>query len=368
MNTSNNNNDNSNNNPFTTTSRSLNFGTDDVVVKSRGLDPGSGHDTELTDDTTPPPQLLGDAWGESTVVQAYQKGECRSLGQPGQKPCQVTFTNTSPDQTLILCWIAPNGDLHHYYRLAPQGGSHLESTQTGDAFVLFAAPPLNNNHEEKRDEEEAERPNCTEQTIVAAYRPQDASRCDHHRVNLGPVETTVSSQGGFLRGTTKKQKISQWTIAVEPYRIVPPPEVPPPDEGPPPEDTTNKFYEKRQYGDWTVYCEPGCWDSTEVATTKGAHKDGARSPHEVFQADLKGLSERLPPHVRTLLAQSTVLYMNTTHSVAQTIDNPVGCFHPGRDWLIQHKMNPDKCGHVEFYNVSNYYDHRRLWGTGEYSQ
>lgn len=303
---------------------------------------------------------FGDCWNHENVVEGYKNGKIRSLVKEEDSPPQalkVTFINESPNE-IILCWISSNGDLHHYYRMPPKGGSHMEHTCTGDAFVIFeASTPAAEKPSGNNDEEKALLPKCNDDNVVAAYRPRSIEKSKHHVVTLNKTETMAMAMRGFLRGSVKKQKILQWSISVDPKE--PKPEV---------EDivdTTNKFYEKTKYGEWTVYCEPGCWDpNSEECKSNDESKQGGPSRHEVFQADLKALSQRLPEHVREVLCESTSLYMNTTHTHAQKVDNAVGCFHPGRDWLLEHKMNPDKCGQVEFYNVTNYSNHRKLWGTG----
>jgi hypothetical protein len=314
--------------------------------------------------------LLGDVWDESTVQEAYQNGLIRSIPNDTStttSTLQVTFTNESPTQDLILCWISPHGDLHHYYKLPCQGGSHCEMTHEGDAFGLFLSIPQqqqqgggedNNSKDDSDDEETGSflRPSSSSslshgKTIIAAYRPKTKEqRGEHHSIVLRHNESNNNNSNHHyhLRGrrrSNKKQKLAGWTLTVtnnntnkKPTKVTP-------------MDTSKKHYEKQQYGIWTTYCEPGCWESS-------SHLEA------IFQMDLDEVTKRLPDHVRQVLSQSTHIYMNTSHRYAEQIDNPVGCYHPGKQWLLHHGMNPEKEGHVEFYNVHNYTHHRRLWGTG----
>ncbi|CAB9503245.1 expressed unknown protein [Seminavis robusta] len=312
---------------------------DDETVQDRSL---NWNDQEI---------ILGDVWDESSNIQkAYANGETRSIRTTGAavQTLQVTFTNESPTQELILCWVSNEGELVHFYRLAPNGGSHLETTRSGDAFALFQKSA-------KADVEEGQPPICNQDTAVAAYRPKATQACEHHLVSIRSQDDTVTT--GNLRGSTKKQRIG-WTLQVTQKKK--------PQQSAKPEiiDTRQKIYERRKYGLWTVYCEPGCWDPKEEEKKNSDDDFYPQTPHEAFQADLEALTKRLPEHVRGVLSDSTAIYMNQSHPYAEKIDNPVGCFHPGKLWLQEHQMNPDKCGQVEFYNVHNYCKHRRLWGTG----
>ena len=354
---------------------------------------------------------LGDVWQGDRLVDAYQAGHIRSIPVPvnddageatdAARSVQVEFINQSPTEELILCWISASGELHHFHELPPTGGGRLEISKVGDAFVLFhkkkQAGDVTLEGKDPNGDVETGTPSphiqasCIIENLVAAYRSTSNSNNEGcHIVTIRPTNSdsgTAPSQApsqassSWLRGS-KKQKVgpssptrhyylsSNWTVSVRP-------KPPPPEPAPPtPIDTRHKVYQSSQYGPWTVHCEPNCWDGNpiqypdddeeEEKQDQAVNSSQAPTLHEAFQADMDAISRRFPRHVRDVLCQSTHIFMNATHPYGQAVDNPVGCYHPGREWLEEHLMNPDKCGQVEFYNVQQYYKHRRLWGTGAF--
>ena len=341
---------------------------------------------------------LGDIWDNIRLVEAYQVGDIRSF--PAAENVEdvavhVEFINQSPKQALVLCWISTLGEMHHFHDLPPGGGGRMEISRVGDAFVLFV---------NRGDEAETlleRKAMCIPGNLAGAYRPKTTG-CDEQRHIVTLRSATINSdtsdkqptqaptQQEFsptehqpqLRGSgPKRQKLdptqlsncssSDWTISVQQNAQSP-------KAKPKPIDTRNKAYQQCKFGCWTVYCESQCWDEKPIHTNvdKSEEKedhgallvDVTKTPpslQEVFQADMDALTRRIPQHVLEVLCPTTHIYMNTTHLYGQVIDtNAVGCFHPGRDWLKENLMNVDKWKQVEFYNVQEYYKHRRLWGPG----
>jgi len=364
---------------------------------------------------------LGDVWQKSATRQAYQDGKIRSLVQmmhPNEddknpKELKIEFTNASPCHDLILCWISSTGELHHFYRLAAKAKC-LETTYTGDAFVAFQAPTTTavtvqqNGDEKEKDEEKGMAPQdyCNKETVVVAYRPRTIQTAagelaQRHLVtfahdnNNDKSSEAPSTTSSGLRGTAKKQRIADetaasntksdiiqsWTVVVQNGSTTDEPSKPKPK----PIDTRDKVYHEEQFGPWKVHWEPGCWDdfdpenpelsnnanattttttdTTATATTTTTPGSGI-SKRQALEKDLYAATQLLPSHVLEVLSQSTAVYMNQSHPYAQAIDNPVGCYHPGREWLEMHLMNPQKAENVEFYSADNYFKHRRFWGTG----
>ena len=99
------------------------------------------------------PTTLGTVWeGNDDAGKAYKDGALRSVGG-GAGPIRVAFRNAS-SFPLILCWVAENGSLYHYYKLKPLSTSsiieppqsmmsamvrsddHIETTCAGHAFCF----------------------------------------------------------------------------------------------------------------------------------------------------------------------------------------------------------------------------------------
>ena len=124
-------------------------------------------------------------------------------------------------------------------------------------------------------------------------------------------------------------------------------------------DTTSKYYETAVLGEcqWPVRLEPQ-WNGD----------DDPELP-SVLARDLDHMASCLPHHALTLLRdeQPTPLWINRTFQYGpqrrpQQLRHL--CYHPGVDWLVRHRMHPDKAGSVECYRAADYRQTRTNWGTG----
>lgn len=103
---------------------------------------------------------------------------------------------------MVLCWVAPSGDLEHYYRIQPNA-THLESTKAGDAFVLSVLDEGN-----KTKTKIKSKPLVNEHTVVAAYQPMNEDEQDHFVViKVFPSYT----RSKHLRGVTTDDKLAENT-------------------------------------------------------------------------------------------------------------------------------------------------------------
>ena len=383
--------------------------TPDVESNSAGVKQEQKADIQENDINKFNISKLGDVWDHDRLVEAYHAGDIRSIptaensGNTEDVPVHVEFINQSPTESLILCWISSLGEMHHFHDMPPGGGGRMEFSRVGDAFVLFV------NRGDEAETLPERKAMCIPGNLVGAYRPKTTG-CDEqrhivtlrHATNNSDAtddpepltqaqtqqEPSLIEHHPQLRGSSpKRQKLNNsfsdanrlsncssndWTISVRQNSQVPKPKLKP-------IDTRNKIYQQCKFGCWTVYCEPQCWDEKPIYTDvdtieeKEGHQtlmvDINKTPpslQEAFQADMDALSRRIPQHVLEVLSPTTHIYINTTHLYGQIIDNAVGCFHPGREWLEENLMNTDKWKQVEFYNVQEYYKHRRLWGPGTY--
>ena len=63
----------------------------------------------------------------------------------------------------VLCWVAADGALHHFYELGRGGGTHTEWTVVGDAFVLLRRPFAGEMPRNARE--------IAAEDLVCSYRP-----------------------------------------------------------------------------------------------------------------------------------------------------------------------------------------------------
>lgn len=84
--------------------------------------------------------------GEESTEESDEEGSDGSEGSKGSDAsdassasCSVNFSNDRA-VPLVVCWVAPDGQLHHYYQLQP-GQKHTEHSQVGHVFVLFREVP-----------------------------------------------------------------------------------------------------------------------------------------------------------------------------------------------------------------------------------
>lgn len=127
-----------------------------------------------------------------------------------------------------------------------------------------------------------------------------------------------------------------------------------------PIDNTKKFYCRTTLGGWPVRCEPG-WDDCDGNVEK------SRQLRARLTSDLRAMTSFLPPHARELLRNGTPIWINKSMTYGPKVA-PVKaghcCFHPGKGWLVDNGMSPEKEGGVEVFNVNDYLETCIHWGQG----
>lgn len=137
-------------------------------------------------------------------------------------------------------------------------------------------------------------------------------------------------------------------------------------------DTCSKVYDRCRMAGFTVHFEPGVFE---------------RHPQlrERFEADVTqvriyascilmscnyyGLqaASMLPVKACSLLQSSTAIWLNDSLTYgykSEPIKGKGCCYHPSREWLVQHSMHPEKSGCIEIYSAVHYFSDIDLWGTG----
>jgi hypothetical protein len=314
---------------------------------------------------------LGSVWEGGAAKEAYQGGSLRSSA--GGDDVKVVFRNLS-STTLILCWIAQNGELLFFYELSPSrllatdpvsgdDDDHIEMTCAGHAFCLLSVPEddVEDTRTSKRFDPSA---------MIGGYRPVDGDEDEEgdedseeddletpvHLVTIsqGPQEKLrccLPLCGGGLR--RRKRKIdddddndpNSWIVQVRKAKI----------DMKTPYDTTDKHYEKKiMGGGFICYMEPD-WHG------------GDTQLEEQFEKDLSHLASVLPIHARSYLQSNCPIWVNKSiyYGPKACPNRGTGCcYHPGRKWLKQNGLNPDKAQCVEVNDGPGYRKDLHLWGRG----
>jgi len=115
------------------------------------------------------PLTCGDL-SQETVLRSQTPDDKRISVEFRLKQCPV-------DQEVCVCWVAFNGDLHHFYRLGNREcdlpDCHAEQAASNHAFVLF----FKQGHERVADDIAAER-------LICSYRPNASNEQDLHRIEV----------------------------------------------------------------------------------------------------------------------------------------------------------------------------------------
>ena len=125
-------------------------------------------------------------------------------------------------------------------------------------------------------------------------------------------------------------------------------------------DTTRtKRYQRTTLCGWPVYIEEGCFDDDNEEKKRWK---------TVFTQDLQYALDHLPEHAKTKLKSiPCCIWINQSFEYGP-IEAPEVCthmcFHPGVDWLKQHKMHKQKVKCVEVYNLDECMVDRQSWGIG----
>jgi len=297
---------------------------------------------------------------------------------------RVTFRNNGTDP-LLLCWVDQDGHPHHFYSLKPTDvvtgpvtvDDHTERTCTGHAFILAHCPTL------ALHQQAVQNQSLTNATVIGGYRPlhvrnkyQNAdSTYPLHIVTVQQRTTTVlarrgwwgSSCCGCLPPAAKTPKAFHaslrngnepddndddndehdvdyaWDLSVSQGEM-----------DPTPFDTTRKRYLKATVGGWPLRCET-CWHGND------------QEVKERLTRDLRNVVKCLPNQACLALQKDTYLWVNRSlrYGPAACPEQGNGlCFHPDPEWLRQNGCHQAKAECVELYDVKEYCDISRMWGTG----
>lgn len=217
-------------------------------------------------------------------------------------------------EPILLCWIAPSGELMGHRRISEQAGAntHTEDTHTGHSFVCvrYASPPP------------VRLVDVDALAFLAHYTP---------RTHAKHVLTIRANQwGGVLP-----------TVSTASLEVV---------------DSSSKVYETICIGGFTVHCEPGVFACSP-------------SLEELLTTDIEAMSAILPQTAKERLQASTPIWLNKSlvyGPVAAPIDEQRSMYHSQKELIGLRKkgLNVAKAGGVEICNALYYLQSRTLWGPG----
>ena len=223
---------------------------------------------------------------------------------------RFTYCNATSIENLYLCWMDSKGvprDFHPVpcHSLNETDGPTIQ-TYTGHIFAFGSCKDI-----------ELCKQQSTMDTIHAAFRLKLPNK-DDWTIQMA---TLVESQKQNQDDTTPV-----YTVRVHSVDL---PKVP--------VNTTGKKYDQITLGGWPIWCEPGCFEG-EGHTSK-----------DLYDRGISAASDRLPPHARDVLMESTPFYINMELQYGPSIPGHGMCFHPDRDWLVEMGCSPDKQGSIEVY-------------------
>lgn len=312
-----------------------------------------------------PSKPLGDLWEGSGASNAHRKGDLRT-SQNG-KPLRIAFRNLSP-VPLLLCWIADNGELRHFYELSPSLsssviddsknevqvslGDHIEHTVGGHAFC-FAYVPEDQIEEVRKSKSLKD----NSKFIVGGYRAFE--KCEANSIHLVSIRRRAVEESCCQPGFLRKRKLTKvessdqseesplseedWLVQAKLAEVEPTPY-----------DTTKKFYERKLLGGWPCYLEPD-WNN------------GDKNLEKQLAQDLENAAKFLPDHARNYLQTNCPIWVNKSIQYGPQVC-PVRargcCYHPGKEWLRENGLCEDKHLCVEINCAPSYTNDLSLWGPG----
>jgi len=116
---------------------------------------------------------------------------------------------------------------------------------------------------------------------------------------------------------------------------------------PPPYEPTSN-YEKRELRGWTVYV------NGRLVNEK---KELGQKTLELLESKLYDITRAVPEKALATL-RTVPIWVEVEDKL-----HPCACYHPDRQWLIDHGYNPDKTGAVEIGNAATFLDwtHQQPW-------
>ncbi|GAX19907.1 hypothetical protein FisN_1Lh625 [Fistulifera solaris] len=309
-----------------------------------------------------------------------QARQARSLEGPGEK-VRVAFRNEC-DETLILCWVDCHGNPHHFYSLQPRivtsdedivtHEDHIETTQTGHAFLVLAASDVPRVQKTKSLEGTtfmgAYQPSSTVTKIITRSNKRlktSTSEYVHlvsiHKRQLKEHVKCLSfcTESNFLRKRHTDERIGDndvgfelmneetgaaWSITVRQGFV----------DSQPMDSTCKRYFKLKMHDDMAVYAEEN-WHGGDYELEK------------IFCEDLHKALQCFPEKARERLTQGTAFWLNCNMKygpAACPIEGRGMCFHPESDWLVQNGCHKEKTHGIELYKSEEYLRLRNHWGPG----
>lgn len=241
--------------------------------------------------------------------------------------CQL-FVENGLDEPLLLCWINSEGQLLGYRKINDRSIKdksvtivHVEYTYVGHSFVCMRytdSPPKTLS-------------DVPSSLFVFHFSPKIVESV--HRVLVQPPTSWLCFSSNELEVSCTVEPIESDVI-----------------------DSSCKQYEKMDFSGFTVYCEPGVFDSTPTL-------------RDNLSLDISTMCRLLPVHARYSLQQSTPIWLNKTLRYgpkSNPVDERKAMFHPvdGVVWLKNNGLSVEKAGSVEICNADDYIQCRGYWGPG----
>ena len=357
--------------------RSLSFGLLDK-------DDGEEEDVKYKDD---------DDNDDDNAVDEDNSSSSSSSSSNGNEMLGILFRNDSPVNTLLLCWVSENGDLHHFYRLPPSttavkddtiidiGNGHMEYTNHGDAFCVAYVENEEDIKKIQKSKSLFGHDNKVPVTVIAGYRSfarsSSSSGKDRDRQQFQMV--TISHRQPLRRSLRpprwclgKRRKAPHkdsddddddddddndgngcdgerlldpkgWSLTARCVRF-----------DSTPIDTTTKIYDDRLISGWPCRVEPTCFDDGKISEQK-------------LERDIAAAAILLPPHARKYLKSHCKIWVNKSLSWGPKSCPVKGrgcCYHPSKEWLLQNGLCGDKHKCVEINDAPFYRTDCDLWGVG----
>ena len=310
------------------------------------------------------------------------------------------------DETIICCYVDPDGKLHHYYPISDgsiKDGSvssrHIEFTCAKDSFVFIKQPKVNlkpyanlsselqylspqpingNSHIKKkvptplynrlpkspftRIPRNPQTPKTLEKKKNDLYF-DSKSKLEEKSESLIeddclPKYLSEVSDDMFLcvykpylcghQHTLTLTKDNEMNVkAIVYYNKMEKEEI---------IDNTDKVYEFRKISGFQIFAEPGVFEEF-------------KDLHNVLEQELKMVRALLPTAIEKKLRDDTPLWINKSMTFGSSKNPTLGrgsTYHPknGQKWLKANGMTEKKAGSIEMYTVKEHFKSRNLWGIG----
>lgn len=330
------------------------------------------------DDPSTTTASIGTVWCGREALKAYKSGDLCS--NPAGKPIRICFRhlidddNVESDEKMVVVphkkarrekksvwvsWVDEHRALHTFRKIEPMRRSsvdsltatekdHIELSFLGHAFVFVVRETDNDDDDDGETTWDIK--SIDEATIIGGYRPQRLATDVNVDDDDYPCHVLEISQQGsasglcmFCQPTKKKASSDDFPLVLREGKRLEP------------LVTADKKYTKENIIWWPVYLENDVFG-----------KD--KKLREPFKQDLDYALKCLPHHAyQSLKDAKTDIYLNKTFQSGPKIRPSRikgACYHPDKEWLVNHGFKPEKAGCIEIYDIDNYMEDRELWGRG----